>query len=302
MRVLVTGASGLIGRALCEALLERGDQVVGLSRNPGKARQTGTGIEWHAWDPVAEPVPAEALSGCDAVVNLHGETIAQLWTAKARRRIMESREVGTRNLVKGLEAADPRPRALVSQSAVGYYGDRGAQEITEDVPAADRFDSRVCVAWESEARKAEESGLRLAITRTGLVLSPKGGLLKLMLIPFRIGLGGPLGSGEQYMPWIHLADEVGVILWALGNEEVSGALNAAAPNPVTNREFSKTLGRVLGRPSFMRVPGPLLKLAGETGEALLGSQRAVPKRALELGYEFRFPELEPALRELLSRE
>jgi uncharacterized protein len=299
MRVLVTGATGLIGSALCEGLLARGDEVVGLSRDPERAAKSRPEVVWHAWDPLDERAPSEALSGCEAVVNLHGETIAQLWTPNARRRIRESRVAGTRNLVAGIEAAVPRPRTLVSQSAVGYYGHRGEEAITEDDPPGGRFDSEVCVAWEAEARRSEQLGLRLAILRTGLVLSPKGGVLRQMLVPFRLGLGGPLGSGDQYMPWIHIEDEVGLILLCLDDERVSGVLNASAPNPARNRELSKALGRVLRRPVFMRVPGSLLRAAGEVGQALLSGDRMLPSRAQELGYGFRHPELEPALRDLL---
>jgi uncharacterized protein (TIGR01777 family) len=299
VRVLITGATGLIGDALCGQLLARGDEVVGLTRNPERARESRPTVEWHAWKAIEEPVASAALSGCDAVVNLHGETIGQLWTPRARRRIRESRVLGTRNLVEGIASAEPRPRVMVSQSAMGYYGDRGDDEVTEDDPPSNRFDSEVCVAWEAEARRASELGLRVAILRTGLVLARAGGLLSQMLVPFRMGLGGRLGSGRQFMPWIHIADEVGLLMWALDNE-VDGVFNAAAPKPERNAELTKTLGRLLGRPTFMAVPKPVLRLTGEMGQALLGGARMTPRRALEMGYEFGFPELEPALRDLLG--
>ncbi len=301
MRVLVTGASGLIGAALCDSLLARGDDVVGLTRDPSRARSTNPAVSWHAWEPTLERPPAAAFAGVDGVVNLLGERIDQRWTAEAKRKIMETRRTGTRNLAQALAGLQRRPAVLVSQSAVGYYGDCGEATVDESTGPGESFDSEVTREWEQAAREVEAAGVRLAILRTGQVLDASGGMLKELLAPFRLGLGGPLAGGGQYVSWIHVDDEVGMLLWALEEEGVSGAFNATAPNPVTNREFSKALGRALGRPAVVPVPGFVLdlKFGGEFGKVLRGGQRAVPRRALDLGYEFDYPELDAALEDLL---
>ncbi len=303
MRVLVTGASGFLGSAVCDALLARGDEVVGLSRDPERARQGNPTVTWHAWNPTAERPPASALEGVDGVVNLIGEPIDQRWTETAKRRIRDSRERATKNLVDAISATEPRPKTLVSQSAAGYYGDRGDALVDESAGPGSSFDSEVCVAWEAAAREAEKIGVRVVVTRTGLVLDPEHGLLKQLLLPFKLGVGGPLAGGGQYMSWIHAGDEVRLLLWALDTDRAAGAYNATAPNPVTNRQFSKALGRVLGRPSVFPLPKLALKLrfGGELGEITAGGQRVVPRRAVDDGFEFRHPELEPALRDLLRR-
>jgi uncharacterized protein len=301
MRVLVTGASGLIGTAVCDALLARGDEVVGLSRDPERARASNRKVSWLAWNPESERPPAEALEGTDAVVNLLGEPLNQRWTEEAKRRIRSSRIDGTRNLVQGIQATAGGPKMMVSQSAVGYYGDRGETIVDEAAGPGSAFDSRVVVDWEAAAREAE-GDLRLVILRTGLVLTKEGGLLKELLLPFRLGVGGPLAGGRQYMPWISIDDEVGLILWAIDTETVRGTLNATGPEPVTNREFSKALGRTLGRPAV--VPAPKLAVAlrfgAEAAESLTGGVRAVPRRARDLGYEFRHPDVDSALRAALA--
>jgi len=303
MRVLVTGASGLIGAAVCDGLLARGDEVVGLSRNPAKASQTNPTVSWHAWNPASERPPTEALAGVDGVVNLLGEPISQRLTPVAKERILASRERATKNLVDALVAADPRPRVLVSQSATGYYGDRGEAIVDESAAPGDDFLAGVCERWEAAAQPASGAGIRLALVRTGLVLDPAGGLLKQLLLPFRLGVGGPLAGGHWYMPWIHRDDEIGLLLWALDSERAAGVFNASAPNPVTNREFSKALGRALRRPSFAPVPKAAVAalLGREMADGATTSIRAVPRRALDEGYEFRFTEIEPALRHLLPR-
>jgi uncharacterized protein len=303
MRVLVTGASGSLGSAVCDALLARGDETVGLSRNPERARQDNPTVTWHAWNPTAERPPASALEGVDGVVNLIGEPIDQRWTEAAKRQIRDSRGRATKNLVDAIGATEPRPKALVSQSGVGYYGDRGDALLDESVGPGSSFDSEVCVAWEAAAREAEKLGVRVVVTRTGLVLDPEHGLLKQLLLPFKLGVGGPLAGGAQYMPWIHVDDEVRLLLWALDTDLASGTYNATAPNPVTNRQFSTALGRVLGRPAIVPLPKLALKLrfGGELGDVVAGGQRAVPRRAVDDGFEFRHPEIEPALRDLLRR-
>jgi hypothetical protein len=301
VRVLVTGASGLIGSAVCEALLARGDQVVGLTRDPDRARSTNPIASWHAWEPTLERPPAEAFEGVDGVVNLLGERIDQRWSEEAKRKIMETRRTGTRNLVQAIESLEKRPSVLVSQSAVGYYGDRGEAIVDESGGNGESFDSEVVREWERAAQEIVPTGVRLAIVRTGQVLDPHGGMLAELLPPFRLGLGGPLAGGSQYLSWIHLDDEVGILLWALDDEKVSGVLNATAPNPATNRDFAKALGRALGRPAVIPVPGFVLdlKFGPELGKVLRGGQRVVPRRALDLGYGFKFPELDGALEDLV---
>jgi uncharacterized protein len=300
MRVLVTGATGMIGSAVCDALLARGDEVAGLSRDPARARRTNPTVSWHAWDPANERPPEAAFEGVDAVVNLIGEEINQRLTDEAKRRIRDSRVRATKNLVDGLLAASPQPGVLVSQAAIGIYGDRGEAILDESSPAADSWTAQLVVDWEAEASRAEQGGVRVVILRTAPVLDPEGGLLGQLGLPFKLGVGGPLAGGDFYMAWIHRDDEVGLILWALDNPNVSGTLNATAPNPVTNREFSKALGQALSRPAFMPVPRvALVAMRGEElTEQITGSYRVIPRRAQDLGYEFRFERIDDALTDL----
>lgn len=301
MKVLVTGASGFIGAAVCDALLVRGDTVAGLTRDPARARGTNPSVIWHAWEPMLERPPAEAFEGVDGVIHLLGERIDQRWTDEAKQRILESRRTGTHNLVGTIAALERKPKALVSQAAIGFYGDRGEAIVDESAMPGSGFDAEVVQAWEAAAREVEGAGVRLAIVRTGHVLDPRGGFLARLLTPFKLGVGGPIAGGRQYVSWIHIDDEVGILLWALGNEKVSGVVNATAPNPVTNKAFSKALGQALGRPAAMPVPGVTLDLmyGREFGAVLRGGQRVLPRRALDLGYEFRHPELGEALDDLL---
>lgn len=301
MKVLVTGASGFIGASLCDALLVRGDTVVGLTRDPKRARGTNPGVSWHAWEPTLERPPAEAFEGVDGVVNLLGEKIDQRWSEEAKRRIMESRRTGTHNLVGTISALERKPRVLVSQSAIGYYGDCGEAIVDESSEPGEGFDAEVVVEWEKAAREAEGTAVRLVVVRTGHVLDPRGGFLAPQLTPFKLGLGGPLAGGAQYVSWIHIEDEIGILLWALGEERASGVVNATAPHPVTNKAFSKALGKALGRPAVMPIPGVALDLmyGREFGQVLRGGQRVMPRRALDLGYEFRHPNLDAALEDLL---
>lgn len=300
MRVLVTGASGLIGSALCDALFARGDDVVGLSRNPKRSRSANPRVSWHQWEPTLERPDPAAFEGVEAVLNLVGEPIDQRWSGEAKRRIMESRRQATHNLVQTIEALVRPPRVLVSQSAIGYYGDRGDEEVTEEAGPGNGFESQVPQAWEQAAHELDRTGVRVVIVRTGLVLTAKGGLLKEMLTPFKLGVGGPLAGGRQYFSWVHLEDEIGILLWALDNDQVSGVVNATSPNPVTNKEFSKALGRAVHRPAVTPVPGIVLdlKFGREFGRVLRGGQRVIPKRTVELGYEFKHPDLDAALRDL----
>lgn len=297
----------MIGRALVAELVGRGDEVTILSRDASRARAAlgaaGDSVQAAAWNPTDGAAPLEALSGRDAVVHLAGENVAQRWTDKARRAIRESRVAGTRNLVAGLSAAGEgeRPRVLVSSSAVGYYGPHGDEPIDEDAPPGDDFLAQACVEWEREASAAADLGLRVVRVRTGVVLDRTGGALAKMLPPFRAGVGGPVAGGRQYMPWIHRDDVVGMMATAIGDERWSGPVNATAPEPVTNREFSRALGRVLRRPAVAPVPGFALRLLyGEMAEIVTTGVRAVPAQPLMLGYDFRHRELDEALRAALG--
>lgn len=305
MRVAVTGATGVIGRHAIGAIVERGDQVIALSRDPEGARQKlGAQVDAHAWpDPKSSPPPTAALDQADAVLHLLGEPIAQRWTDDAKREIRDSRVLSTRSLVAAIASLpeERRPRVLVSQSATGYYGARGDEPVNESDPAGDDFLARVTVEWEREADQATAAGVRVATTRTGVVLSAQGGALEKMLPPFKLGVGGPVAGGRQYVPWVHLDDVVGAMLRCLHDDAASGPVNVTAPNPVTNAELSKTLGRVLHRPAVLPVPALALKaLYGEMATIVLTGQRAVPARLGELGYAFGHPDLEAALRDVLS--
>jgi uncharacterized protein len=254
-----------------------------------------------AWNPVAESAPRAGLDGRDAVVHLAGEDVAQRWTDDAKRRILESRENGTRNLVAGLREADPRPRVLVSASAVGWYGPRGDERVAEDQPAGSDFLAEVVTAWEREADRATDLGLRVVEVRTGVVLDKDGGALSKMLPFFKLGIGGPVAGGKQYLPWIHLDDIVGIYLAALDGRDWTGPVNATAPEPATNKDFSHALGRAIHRPALAPVPGLAVKaLYGDMAEMVTAGQRAIPQRALELGYRFRHPDLDEALRSALA--
>ena len=300
MHVTITGATGLIGTKLVAALKARGDTVTVLSRNPEKAKDA-LGVEAVAWDPSAGPAPAGALSGRDAVIHLAGEPVAQRWNAESKAAILASRETGTRNLVAGIAAAAPKPATLVSSSAVGYYGKHGDERVPESSPAGTDFLADVCVRWEREADLAQGLGLRVVKIRTGVVLDATGGALKTMLPPFKAGVGGPVAGGAQYMPWIHVDDIVGLYLKALDDASWSGAYNGSAPEPVTNKEFSKALGKALHRPSLAPVPAFAIKLMyGEMAEIVTEGQRAVPERPLAGGYAFVQAALQPALENALG--
>jgi uncharacterized protein (TIGR01777 family) len=291
VRITVTGATGRIGSLITTALTERGDEVTILSRSADKGDVQ--------WDPSAGPAPADALAGRDAVVHLAGEDIAQRWNAESLQRIRSSREVGTRNLVEGIRAAEPRPRALVSASAVGYYGNRH-DPVDEHAPPGDDVLAAICVVWEREAERATELGVRVVRLRTGVVLDRHGGALEKMLLPFRLGVGGPVAGGRQPLPWIHVEDVVGMYLQAIDDDRWSGAVNATAPEPVSNKEFSRALGRALHRPAIVPVPGFAIRLLyGGMAKLVVEGQRAIPRRAGELGYRYRHPDLDEALRSAL---
>ena len=300
MKALVTGATGFVGPRLLRLL----DRPVVLSRNLDHARASIGTLAGRIvqWDPMQGPPPAEAFEGIDVVLHLAGESVAEgRWTAAQKARIRDSRVVGTRHLVQGIAQAAVKPKTFVSASAVGYYGDRGDEELTEAASPANDFLAEVCVAWEREAVAAEQHGVRVVTARTGIVLGAGGGALAKMLTPFKLGGGGPLGNGRQWMPWIHVADLARLYLHAAETESIRGAMNAVAPHPVRNSEFTKALARQLHRPAFMPAPYFGLRLLfGEFAKVLFASQRVIPRVALDTGFVFQYPEIVAALREILG--
>ena len=302
MRVLIAGGTGLIGQALARSLLTDGHEVIVLSRRPERYRnRMPAEIRLEPWDARTTAGWAHRIDEVDAVVNLAGENIAGgRWTASRKRRLRESRLNATRALTEAVLQATRRPRVFVQASAVGYYGPRGEEEVTEETPPGHDFLAQLAQEWEATSQPVEDAGVRRVIIRTGIVLAREGGALARMLLPLKLGLAGPLGSGRQWFPWIHIADEVGAIRFLMDTETASGPYNLTAPNPVRNATFIRTAARVLGRPAFFRVPAWLLRLVlGEMATVLLDGQRAVPRRLLNAGYTFRFPDLEPALRDVL---
>lgn len=299
MRILISGSSGLVGGALLAGWSGDGHQVVRLVRREAQPGQAEV-----SWDPRAGVLPAASLSGFDAVVHLAGENIAAgRWTAERRRRIYESRVHGTSLLARALAGAESKPRVFLCASAVGYYGDRGEEILDERSPAGTGFLPQVCRDWEAACQPAEQAGIRVVNLRLGVVLTPRGGMLAQVLPLFRWGLGGRLGNGRQYLSWIVLDDLVEVFRFALQFKPLAGPVNAVAPQPVTNRQFTRALGRSLGRPALLPVPGIVLRLAlgRMANELLLASARAVPRRLLEARFEFRHPNLDDALRAMLAR-
>ena len=275
MRVTITGASGLIGTKLRAALQARGDEVIPVSLRDRGPIEVG-----------------------DVVVHLAGENVAQRWTDESRKRIEESRVEGTRRVVEAINHAETKPTALISSSAVGYYGKHGDEKLDESTPPGDDFLARVCVAWEHEAQQAQT---RVVLVRTGVVLDKSAGALAKMLLPFKLGVGGPVAGGDQYMPWIHIDDVVGIYLAAIDDARWTGPVNATAPEPVTNKEFSRALGRALHRPAIAPIPGFAIRtLYGDMAEIVTEGQRAVPKRTLALGYQFSYTDLEDALKKATS--
>ncbi len=293
--VVVAGGTGFLGRALVAALRAKGREAVVVTRAPSRAALPA-GARAVSWN----DLPA-AVDGADAVVNLAGETIAQRWTDSAKARIVASRAEAAEKVGAALRAAKAKPAVLVNASAVGFYGNRGDEELDEASPAGAGFLAETCLAWEEAARRAAPEEVRLVLPRIGLVLGEEGGALSKMLLPFRLGLGGPLGSGRQWMPWIHRADLVSLLLAALDDPRYEGPVVAAAPNPVTMKEFAATLGKVLRRPAFAPAPAFAIRAAmGEMAALVLEGQRALPAKALALGFRFRFERLEPALADLLA--
>jgi uncharacterized protein len=301
MRVTVTGATGLIGPSLIGELQRRGAEVTVLSRDAQRAskRLTDAGlepVEAFDWDLANEPAPPAALEGRDAIAHLAGENVAQRWSEATKRAIRESRVTGTRNLLAGVAASQSRPRTLVGSSAIGYYGAHGEEPLDEDAPPGGDFLAQVCVDWEAETAKGAELGMRVVCVRTGVVLDKSGGALEKMLPPFKLGIGGPVAGGRQFISWIHRDDVVGIYVAALEDERWSGPVNATGPEPVNNREFSHALGRALNRPALLPVPGAALALLyGEMSEIVTKGARVMPAKPLVLGYEFRHARLDEAL-------
>jgi uncharacterized protein len=285
------------------ALKDRGDAVTVLSRDAARAREALGEVHALEWkDPKGQQPPLEALEGQEGVVHLLGEPVAQRWNEDAKREIRDSRVLSTRNLVSAMAKAERRPAVLVSQSATGWYGARGDEPVDESAPAAGDYLAGVVAEWEAEAQKAEELGVRVVMTRTGVVLSESGGALEKMLPPFKLGVGGPVAGGRQYVPWIHAEDVVGGMLFCLDTSAAAGPVNLTAPEPVTNKELSQALGRVLKRPAFAPVPALAVKaLYGEMSSIVTSGARVVPKRLQELGYDFRQPDLEQALKSATGR-
>jgi uncharacterized protein (TIGR01777 family) len=298
MNITITGATGLIGRRLVARLGREPHQIHALSRHTN-IKFGDTAVWVSKWDPMTEEPPEESLVNADAIVHLAGEPVAQRWTPEAKTKILESRVQGTRRLVQALSTQKHRPAALVCASAIGIYGSRGDEVLTESSTLAGDFLAEVCKEWEEQARLAESLGIRVARIRTGIVLGKGGGALEKMLPPFKAFVGGKIGSGKQWMSWIHIDDLVGIICHALTNP-MSGVFNGTAPNPVTNSDFTAKLAGALGRPALFPVPALALKaMFGEMAGMLLGSQRVLPRATEAAGYKFQYPELAPALGDIL---
>lgn len=306
--VILTGGTGLIGKALVQALIGRGDKVVLLVRNPEKAKAELPNLAgYYAWDAMSESGEwSAAVASADAVVHLAGTPVAARWNDDYKKQIYDSRIMSTRNLVRAIAQSHTKPKVFITASGIGYYGNQGYDEsvpvLDESAPAATDFLAKVCIDWEKEAFEAEKSGVRAVAVRTGVVLSTKGGALEKMLTPFKLFAGGPIGSGKQWVSWIHIDDEVGLYLFAIDNEKVTGALNAVAPMPVQMQGFAEMLGKILFRPARFPVPKAALELLfGEAAGVIAEGQRVVPKRTLELGFSFTYPTLEGALRDVLAK-
>ena len=301
--IVVTGGTGLIGSALIERLESEGAEVTALVRNPDHDRRRIPGnprlLKWKA---VSEPGEwCEAVASADIIVNLAGAPLARRWTDEARREIYESRVIGTRNIVEAMANNPERRQVLISGSAVGYYGGMVRTMVDESSPPGENYPASVTVEWEREARRAAEQGARVVLLRTGIVLSPEGGALKELLTPFKMMLGGPVGPGDQPWPWIHIDDEVGLILHAITNSEVEGPLNLVAPDSIDNATFARTLGDVLGRPAILPAPRFAMRaILGDAATIVTEGQNVRPTKALETGYTFRYPELKEALNDLVG--
>lgn len=297
MNVLITGGTGFIGGALSQELKSSGHSVLITTRLQTYSKEK---LTWN----LPALISSDTMSNIDAVVNLAGESIASgRWTKTRKERIMSSRTNITRALVQSMQNANPKPKVLISASAIGFYGPCGDEFVTEDAPPGTNFLADVCKAWEAEALKAEEMGVRVVLVRIGGVLESDGGALPKMIMPFKFFLGGPIGSGKQWFSWIHRDDITGIIKYALENKSISGPINLTAPDPVTNKEFSSAIGRAISRPSWLPVPGFIVKITlGELGDILLTGQRVLPEKALKAGYKFKHPDVDEALRAIFEKQ
>jgi len=300
MNITVTGATGFIGNRLVHELLRAGHSIHALGRKRNEGLPPA--VSFSEWSSTETEPPAESLATADAIVNLAGEPVAQRWTPEVKRRIRSSRVDGTRNLVKALAKQSNRPRVLVCASAIGYYGSRGDEVLSEPSAPGGDFLAQVVIDWEQAAREAEALGIRVVSLRFGVVLGKDGGALAKMLPPFKLGVGGRLASGQQWMSWIHVDDVIGLIQFSLEDSAARGPMNATSPHPVTNAEFTRELASALHRPAIFPVPRFALKtLFGEMAEVILGSQRVIPQATQSAGFQFQYPELRPALVRLLSK-
>lgn len=301
MRVIVTGGSGLIGRVLVESLAQDGHEVIVLSRKPGSVKNLPKGVRAEKWDGQTAQGWGKLADGVGAIVNLAGATISDRWSDTHKKEIRDSRVNAGQAIVEAVKAASQKPGVAIQSSAVGFYGPRGSEEITEEAKAGSDFLASVCKDWEASTVELESLGVRRVIVRTGVVLDENGGALPKMVMPVKMFVGGPLGSGKQYFPWIHLADEVAAIRWLIDNPKASGVYNLSAPTPMTNKEFTQAIGKVLGRPTFMSVPAVAMKtIFGEMSTLLLDGQREVPARLVKEGFKFKFTNAEAALRDVLK--
>lgn len=303
MRAIVTGGTGLIGRALCRELVDHGHEVIVLSRNPDKKEEgLPSQVETVGWDAQSARGWGDRVSETDAIVNLAGAGLADgRWTDERKRSILESRVKAGQAVLEAVSAAATRPKVVIQSSAVGYYGPRGDEVLNEDAAPGSDYLARVCFDWEASTAPVVRMGVRRPVIRTGIVLTTEGGAFPKILLPFKLFAGGPMGNGSQYWPWIHINDEVRAIRFLMENETASGPFNLTAPNPLTNKEFASVVGQAMGRPSLMPAPAFALKLAlGEMSTVLLDGQRAVPSRLQEFGFEFDFATLDAALKDLLK--
>ncbi len=301
MRTIVAGGSGLIGRALVDSLVQDGHEVIVLSRNPDTVRNLPKGAGAEKWDGKTAQGWGKFANGADTIVNLAGATLSERWSDARKQEIRQSRVNAGQAIVDAVKAAEKKPRVVIQSSAVGYYGPRGAEEITEDSRAGSGFLAGVCQAWEASTAELDSMGVRRPIMRTGVVLDKNGGALPKMVMPVKMFVGGPLGSGQQYLPWIHLQDEVAAIRWLIDNQNAHGAYNLSAPKPLTNKEFTQAIGKVLGRPTFMPVPAFAMQMMfGEMSTLLLDGQREIPARLVKEGFKFTFTDAAAALRDVLK--
>jgi hypothetical protein len=303
MKIIITGATGLIGKSLCENLINRGDEITIFTRNIEKAKESLTGIKnFVEWDYTKPDKWENEICGKNAVIHLAGTNLfAKRWNKNFKNEILKSREISTKNLAEAICQCENKPASLIVASGINYYGDCGEKTINESNNAGDDFLSQVCKVWEEQATKVESCSVRHVSIRTGIVLSTKEGALKQMLLPFKLFIGGPLGNGKQWFPWIHLEDLVNAYIYSLDNEKIKGAVNGVSPDLVRMSDFTNTLGKILRRPSFLKVPSFVLKLAiGEFAESITMSLKALPKKLEQNNFKFRYSNLYSALKDLLK--